>query len=184
TFSETQPRPLTLDSLLASLIEAPDFAPRDIELETLEELHSLLALGPSLADASPARVLFLASETAKARLARHLAPSDRDAARLAPACVILAYDRDFAHQLIEFLPRRPRTGSFFERPAAIAQAAQRNGVLHGAYLAVATRALGLEVAFVRNFDRTGVAGEFLRGGALTPIFVGRLGYPAGSTDFD
>jgi nitroreductase len=177
-FTETPPPPVTLDRLLTSLDEAPAFAPRPVELDVLEELYALLALGPSLADASPARVLFLSSDTAKDRLARHLAPAEREAARLAPACVILAYDRDFAVQLIEFLPRRPRPSAFFDNPAAVAAAAHRNGVLHGAYLAVAARAVGLEVAFVRNFDRKGLAGEFFRGPALTPLFVCRAGYPA------
>jgi 3-hydroxypropanoate dehydrogenase len=138
-----------------------------------------MGLGPALADASPARVLFLSSEAAKARLAKNLAPADREAAALAPACAIVAYDRIFAEQLLEFMPGRRDRDSCFDRPGAAAAAAVRNGVLQGAYLAVAARSLGLEAAFVRNFDRTGVAADFFRGGGVTPIFVARLGYPAG-----
>ena len=169
----------SLAGLLKGLAEDPSFAPRTIAADTLEELHTLMGLGPAQADCSPARVLFAISEAAKAQLARHLAPADRDAARLAPACAIIGYDRDFAEQLIEFMPSRRSGGSCFDRPGATAAAAVRNGVLQGAYLAVAARAVGLEAAFVRNFDRTGVAAEFFPRLAVTPIYVARLGYLAG-----
>jgi len=167
----------SLEGLLSGLREAPSFAPRGVGLDVLEELHALMGLGPALADASPARVLFLSSETAKARLAKSLAPADREGARLAPACAIVGYDRVFAEQLIEFMPGRRAQGSCFDRPGAAAAASVRNGVLQGAYLAVAARSLGLDVDFVRSFDRTGVAADFFRGGGVTPIFVARLGYP-------
>jgi 3-hydroxypropanoate dehydrogenase len=168
--------PPTLERLLSGLAEPASFAPRTVSLDTLEELHTLMALGPAMAEASPARVLFLSSEAAKARLAASLAPADRDPARLAPACAILAYDRAFAEQLIDFLPGRRPQGSCFDRPGAAAAAARRNGMLQGAYLAVAARALGLEAAFVRNFDRAGVAADFFRGQDAAPLFVARLGY--------
>jgi hypothetical protein len=158
-------------------VEDPAFASRPVEPDTLEELHTLMGLGPAQADCSPARVLFTISEAAKQRLARHLAPADRNAATLAPACAIVGYDRAFAEQLIEFMPGRRPHGSCFDQPGATAAAAVRNGVLQGAYLTVAARALGLEAAFARNFDRTGVAAEFFRGLGVTPIFVARLGYP-------
>ncbi len=180
-FFDTPPPPAAVDGLLRGLEETASFAPRAVAADTLEELHTLMGLGPALSDASPARVLFLVSEGAKARLARALAPADRAAAQLAPACAIIAYDRAFAEQLIDFMPGRRDAGSCFDHPGVTAAAARRNGVLQGAYLAVAARALGLEVAFVRNFDRTGVAAEFFRGAGLAPIFVARLGYRLAAT---
>jgi 3-hydroxypropanoate dehydrogenase len=171
---------LTLGGLLRpAAAEGRGFAGRAVTRDTLEELHALMALGPGMAEASPTRVLFLASEAAKARLAANLAPAERAAAADAPACAVVGYDRDFAEQLVEFMPGGPRLGgaSCFDRPGAAAETARRNGVLQGAYLAVAARSLGLEAAFVTRFDRTGVAAEFFRGGAITPIFVARLGYP-------
>ena len=166
----------SLEVLLGGLTEDPVFAPAPVPADVLEELHTLMGLGPGLADCSPARVLFAVSEAAKARLVRHLAPTDRDACSLASACAIVGYDREFAEQLIEFMPSRRASGSSFDRPGAAAAAAVRNGVLQGAYLVVAARSLGLEVAFVRNFDRTGVAAEFFRALPVAPIFVARLGY--------
>ena len=167
----------SLESLLSGLAEAPSFASRPVPADALEEVHTLMGLGPGLADCSPTRMLFLTSEAAKARLARSLAPSDRDAALLAPACAIVAYDRQFAEQLIEFMPSRRGASSCFDRPGATAAAAVRNSVLQAAYLTVAARSVGLEVGFMRNFDRTGLAAEFFRG-AFTAIYVARLGYPA------
>lgn len=160
----------SLEALLRPADEGRAFAARAIPRETLAELHRLMALGPGLAEASPTRVLFLQSETAKARLAAALAPAERDAARLAPACAVVGYDRDFAEQLAAF------TGC--DAPGSAEAAARRNGALQGAYLAVAARALGLEAAFVARFDRTGVAQAFFPGAAIAPIHVARLGYPA------
>ena len=173
---------LTLDRLLTGAEAGPEargFAARPIGRDVLEELHALMALGPGQADASPTRVLFLSSPAAKARLAAHLAPAERAAAEAAPACAVVGYDREFAEHLVEFaggggLPG----GSCFDRPQTVREAARRNGVLQGAYLAVAARALGLEAAFVARFDRTGVATEFFRGAPISPLFVARLGYPA------
>jgi 3-hydroxypropanoate dehydrogenase len=170
---------LRLEGLLTGPAEAPSLGPQPVARETLEELHALMALGPGMAEASPTRLLFLASEAAKARLAANLAPAERAAARRAAACAVVGYDRDFAEQLVGFLPGGG--AACFERPGAAAETARRNGMLQGAYLAVAARALGLEAAFVGSFDRTGVAAAFFAGSAIAPIFVARLGYPAATS---
>lgn len=160
------PWALSLQALLRPAEAQRSFSDRTVGREVLAELHALMALSPGLAEASPVRVLFLASDEAKARLAPWLAPSEREAAATAPACAVVGYDRDFAEQVAAFVGE----GS---GPAT----ALRNGMLQGAYLAVAARALGLETAFVTSFDRTGVAGEFFPRSTVSPIFVARLGYP-------
>jgi len=160
------PWALSLQALLRPA-EARSFAPRAVSREVLAELHALMALSPGLAEASPVRVLFLASEAAKARLVPWLSPAERAAAQGAPACAVIGYDAAFAEQLAAFVDEGAGPGT-----------ALKNGLLQGAYLAVAARALGLEAAFVASFDRRGVAGEFFPRSAVTPTFVARLGYPA------
>lgn len=166
-----------LERLLRPSAEGREFTARPVSLATLEELHALMAVGPGMAGASPTRVLFVTSPTAKGRLARHLAPRTRDAAVLAPACAVLGYNRNFAEQLIAFVGDGVAGESCFDRPATLKAAAMRNSVLQGAYLALSARALGLEAVFLHGFDGAAVAGEFFGETSVSAIFVAALGYP-------
>ncbi len=148
--------------------------PRDV----LEQLHALMSLGPTMVDASPTRVLFLNSASAKARLAPQLPERIRDEALAAPACAVVGYDVDFAEQLVEFLPRATAVRSCFDDPEVVRQTAARNGALQGAYLIVAARSLGLEVAAFPEFDEAGVSFEFFRAPRVRANFLCSLGYPA------
>lgn len=166
-----------LERLLRSSADEPSFSSRAVSLDTLEELHALMAVGPGMTGASPTQVLFVASPTAKARLAQRLAPHARNAAMLAPVCAVMGYDRQFAEQLIAFAGDGPAGASCFDRPGTLRAAAMRNSVLQGAYLTLSARALGLEVLFLHGFDGAAVAGEFFRDPNVTAIFVAALGYP-------
>jgi 3-hydroxypropanoate dehydrogenase len=154
------------------------WAPTPISRDTLEQLHALMSVGPSMVDASPTQVLFLTSERAKDRLAPHLGEAVRDEALSAPACAVVGYDVDFAEQLVEFLPHVAGAPSCFDRPEVVRQTAVRNGSLQGAYLIVAARALGLEAAAVDDFDADGVSVEFFRMSRIRAIFLCTLGYLA------
>lgn len=168
---------LGLERLLRPPDEGRGFSARPVSLATLEELHALMAVGPGMAGASPARVLFLATPAAKARLARRLAPRTRDAAVLAPVCAVVGYDRQFAEQLLAFAGDGLAGESCFDKPGRLRAAAMRNSVLQGAYLALSARALSLEAVFLHGFDGAAVAGEFFGDPNVSAIFVASLGYP-------
>ena len=166
-----------LERLLRPSSEGRGFAARPVTLDTLEELHALMAVGPGMTGASPTRLLFVSSPSAKARLAQRLAPRTRDAAVLAPVCAVLGYDRPFAEQLIAFAGDGVAGRSCFDRDGTLKAAAMRNGVLQGAYLALSARALGLEAVFMHGFDGAAVAAEFFGDRGVSAIFVAALGYP-------
>jgi 3-hydroxypropanoate dehydrogenase len=166
-----------LERLLRPATDGRGFSGRPLGRDTLEELHALMAVSPGMADASPARVLFVTSPAGRTRLAPRLPARARDAAVTAPACAVVGYDAHFAEQLIAFVGDGPPGGSCFDRPATLRAAAMRNRVLQGAYLALSARALGLEVAFVHGFDGPGLADEFFRDPDMEVIFVAALGYP-------
>jgi 3-hydroxypropanoate dehydrogenase len=173
-----QPGPRALGQMLHTPPARLAWAPTPISRDTLEQLHALMSVGPSMVDASPTQVLFLASERAKDRLAPHLGAAVRHEALAAPACAVVGYDVDFAEQLVEFLPHVAGAPSCFDRPEVVRQTAVRNGTLQGAYLIVAARALGLEAAAVDDFRADGVSAEFFRGSRIRAIFLGALGYLA------
>jgi 3-hydroxypropanoate dehydrogenase len=159
----------------------PAWAQTPVSRDTLEQLHALMSVGPSMIDASPTQVLFLNSAPAKTRLAPHLAPNTRGEAMAAPACAIIGYDVDFAEQLVEFLPHVAGAPSCFDRPEVARQTAIRNGELQGAYLIVAARALGLEAAAIPGFDAAGVSFEFFRTPRVRATFLCGLGYSAAAS---
>ena len=167
-----------LGQVLRAAPRHPAWAPTPISHDTLEQLHALMSVGPSMIDASPTQVLFLNSPRAKYRLAPHLTPATRDEALAAPACALVGYDVDFAEQLVEFLPHVAGAPSCFDRPEVVRQKAVRNGALQGAYLIVAARALGLEAAAIPDFDAAGVSFEFFRAPRVRATFLCSLGYPA------
>jgi 3-hydroxypropanoate dehydrogenase len=168
---------LGLERLLRAPAEGRGFSGGEVSLEVLEELHALMAVGPGMTGASPTRLVFAATPSAKARLARRLAPRARDAAVLAPVCAVIGYDHPFAEQLIAFAGDGVAGESCFDRPGQLRATAMRNGVLQGAYLALSARALGLEAIFLHGFDGAAVAAEFFGERDVSAIFVAALGYP-------
>ncbi|THD81677.1 MAG: malonic semialdehyde reductase [Phenylobacterium sp.] len=168
----------SLGKVLHAAPSHPVWSDTPIPRDVLEQLHALMSLGPTMVDASPTRVLFLNSGSAKARLAPLVPDRARDEVLAAPACAVVGYDVDFAEQLVEFLPRTTAVRSCFEDPEIVRQTAARNGALQGAYLIVAARSLGLEAAAVPEFDEAGVSFEFFRGPRIRANFLCSLGYPA------
>jgi 3-hydroxypropanoate dehydrogenase len=173
-----RPAPRSLGQVLHATRAHPAWAPTPVSRDTLEQLHALMSVGPSMVDASPTQVLFLTSERAKDRLSPHLGAGVRGEALAAPACAVIGYDVDFAEQLVEFLPHVSGAPSCFDRPEVVRQTAVRNGTLQGAYLIVAARALGLEATAIDDFETEGVSVEFFRGGRVKATFLCNLGYPA------
>jgi len=78
----------------------------------LHELVDLLKLGPTSANCSPARFLFVKSREAKEKLKPHLSEGNRNKTMKAPVCTIVGYDLDFyEYCLSSFLTPTPRAGS-------------------------------------------------------------------------
>ncbi len=169
----------SLERLLRPAGEGRNFTARPIGQDLLEELHALMAVSPGMTDASPTRLLFLLSPGAKARLARHLPASGRDAAALAPACALIGYDHDFAEQLMAFVGDGVGGESCFDAPRRLRAAAYRNRVLQGAYLTLSARVLGLDTTFFHGFDPRAVAGDFFPRANVTAIFAAALGFRSG-----
>src|ERR1700720_3603336 len=70
----------------------------------LKEVYDLTRLGPTSANCSPARFVFVVSQEAKARLLPTLDPGNVDKTCTAPATVIVAYDTEFYEKFPKLLP--------------------------------------------------------------------------------
>lgn len=166
----------SLDQLFREARTHSFWQSRAIERDTLKEIYELARMGPTSANTSPARFLFLASDEAKARLLPAMAPGNLDKTRSAPVVAIIAHDREFYEELPTLFPQADAKSWFVGNPAAIEATASRNSSLQGAYLMLAARALGVDCGPMSGFDADKVNGEFFPDGKWRVNFICNLGY--------
>jgi len=133
--------------------------------EILRELYDALKLGPTSANSSPARFVFIRSAKAKERLRPSLAPGNVAKTMAAPVTVIVAYDLQFHDKLPKLFPHSPAMHKLFlANPALVEVTARRNSSLQGAYLMIVARALGLDCGPMSGFDNAKLDEEFFGAG--------------------
>jgi 3-hydroxypropanoate dehydrogenase len=174
------PRPrvdeAALDVLFRQARTHRAWQPKPIADELLRAIYDLAKWGPTSANSSPARFLFLRSEEAKARLLPALAPGNVEKSRTAPVVVIVAYDLEFYEKLPKLAPHADLRSAFAGKPALIQETAFRNGSLQGAYFILAARAYGLDCGPMSGFDADKVNAEFFPDGRYRANFICNLGY--------
>ena len=150
---------------------------REVAVETLQELYELMKWGPTSANSSPARIVFVRTPEAKQRLAPALAPLNLEKTMSAPVTAIVAHDLQFYEKLPALFPNAPGMKDMFVKSAEMAEAtAKRNGSLQGAYLMVAARAVGLDCGPMSGFDNAKLDAEFFPGTHVRSNFLCNLGY--------
>jgi 3-hydroxypropanoate dehydrogenase len=149
---------------------------KDVPDALLHELVELLKLGPTSANCSPGRFLFVKSREAKLRLRPHLSEGNRAKTMAAPATAIAGYDLDFYEHLPQLFPHTDAKSWFAGNDTKIFDTAFRNGTLQGAYLIMAARALGLDCGPMSGFDNAGVDRAFFAGTNIKSNFLCNLGY--------
>ena len=143
-----------------------------------QRLYDRVKWGPTSANASPARFVFLRSDAAKARLEPHLSSANRDKTLAAPICVIVAYDLDFPETMGRLNPAQPSARHWFDAPEVRQETALRNSSLQGAYLILAARGMGLHCGPMSGFDNAGVDASFFAGTNVKSNFLINLGHAA------
>jgi len=142
----------------------------------LHELYDLVKFGPTAANSTPARFVFVTSPEAKARLAALSSGSNGPKILAAPVTVIIGYDLDFPETLDKLFPHAPGAKNWFGDPVAKEWGAFRNSSLQGGYFILAARALGLDVGAMSGFDNAGVDAAFFEGTHIKSNFIASIGY--------
>lgn len=142
----------------------------------LEAIYDLAKLGPTSANCSPMRVVFVVGEKAKERLKPCLAPGNVDKTMAAPATAILAYDTRFYEHLPKLFPHADAKSWFEGKPDLIEETAFRNSTLQGAYLIIAARMLGLDCGPMSGFDAAKLNDEFFPDGRFKSNFLCNIGH--------
>ena len=166
-----------LDQLFREARTHNAWTDRPVTDETLHQLYDLMKWGPTSANISPARLLFLKSKQAKEKLRPHLQAGNIDKTMSAPVVAILGHDLRFYEHMEKLFPHNPGARGWFEGNDALIQAsAFRNGTLQGAYLILAARALGLDTGPMSGFDNAGDDRTFFPEGHVKSNFLINLGY--------
>ena len=143
---------------------------------TLRALYDLLKMGPTSANCSPARFVFVASAAGRERLVRCVSQGNVVKVRQAPVTAIIGMDEKFHERLPELFPHNPGARNWFLEPAVGKATAFRNSTLQGAYLMLAARALGLDCGPMSGFDHARVDAEFFAGTSVKSNFLCALGH--------
>jgi len=165
-----------LDQLFTTARTRNGWSDQPIPEPVLRELYDLVKFGPTAANTTPARFVFLQSPEAKAKLAALSSGSNGPKILQAPVTVIVGYDLDFPETLDRLFPNAPGAKHWFGDPVAKEVAALRNSSLQGGYFILAARALGLDVGPMSGFDNAGVDKEFFAGTNIKSNFIASIGY--------
>jgi 3-hydroxypropanoate dehydrogenase len=151
--------------------------PKPVDDAQLRQAYDLAKLGPTSANVSPARIVFVRSPEAKEKLKRALSHGNIAQTMAAPATAIVGSDQAFYEALPRLYKEAPDAIEWFAgKPAVIESTAFRNSSLQGAYLIIALRALGLDCGPMSGFDNALVDELFFAGTAIKSNFLINIGY--------
>jgi len=177
----TELSPAALDQLFREARTHNAWQDRPVTDEQLHTLYDLLKFGPTSANSSPARFIFVRTPEGKAKLKGALSPGNIEKTMTAPVTVIVAHDPKFYDLLPKLLPHADAKNWFSGNYSLAEQTAFRNGTLQGGYLILAARALGLDTGPMSGFDSGKVEEAFMADNGWKANLLINIGYgdPAG-----
>jgi 3-hydroxypropanoate dehydrogenase len=166
-----------LDVLFRDARTKWEYADRAVTDDELKALYDLVKMGPTSANSSPARFVFVRSAEGKEKLKPALSAGNLDKTMAAPVTVIIAQDPLFYHKLPELFPHADAKSWFSGNPDLAEETAFRNSTLQGAYVMIAARALGFDSGAMSGFDRAKVDRAFFAQNGWKSNFLLNLGHP-------
>ena len=150
--------------------------PEPVSDEQLHQLFELMKFGPTSANTSPVRIVFVKSPEEKEKLVACMAAGNKDKTRAAPVTAIIGMDLHFADKLPQLFPHTDARSWFDGTPEWIAETALRNSSLQGGYFILAARSLGLDCGPMSGFDAEKINAAFFAGTSVKANFVCSLGH--------
>jgi 3-hydroxypropanoate dehydrogenase len=165
-----------LDQLFRTARTHNGWQAKPVDDALLKQLIDLVLLGPTSANSSPGRFVFVKSAQAKEKLRPALSAGNLEKTMAAPVTVIVGMDMAFYEHLPKLFPHADARSWFAGNEKAIADTAFRNATLQGGYLIMAARALGLDTGAMSGFDTAKVDEAFFAGTTVKSNFLINLGY--------
>lgn len=169
--------PSSLNQLFREARTFGGWSETPVEEAVVRELYDLLKWGPTSANSSPARFVWVCSREGKAKLAALASDGNKQKILNAPLTVIIGNDLAFATMLPKLMPHNAEAmQQAFALPGVTEATARRNATLQGAYLIIAARALGLDCGPMSGFDNAGVDRQFFAGTRIESNFICCIGH--------
>jgi len=177
-------QPSALDQLFGAARTYNEWSDSPVDDSVIRELYDLLKWGPTSANSSPARFVWVRTPERKAALAALAAEANRPKILAAPVTVIVGNDLNFPELMPKLFPARGEMmKQIFLAPGVTEVTAMRNGSMQGGYMILAARALGLDCGPMSGFDNAGVDKAFFAGTRIQSNFICNLGYGKPNTLF-
>jgi 3-hydroxypropanoate dehydrogenase len=144
--------------------------------QLLQQIYQLARMGPTSANCSPARIVFVRSKAAKEKLAPALSSGNLAKTMSSPVTAIVGWDPEFYEALPELFPHGDARSWFNSSPQLAHETAFRNSSLQAAYLIMACRSLGLDTGPMSGFDPAKVDEAFLADLGWKSNFLINIGY--------
>ena len=166
---------ITIEQLFTAARTQNGYRPTPVADETLRQLYDLVKWGPTAANSTPARFVFVRSEEAKARLLACVSHGNVQKVREAPVTAVIGMDMAFYDKLPQLFPHTDARSWFVGHPLKIEHTAFRNSSLQGGYFILAARALGLDCGPMSGFDAVKMDAAFWAGTTVKTNFICTLG---------
>jgi 3-hydroxypropanoate dehydrogenase len=167
---------ITTEQLFDNARTHNGFKAEAIPETTLRQLYDLLKWGPTSANCSPARFIFVTTPEGKEKLLTGMSPGNQDKTRSAPVSVIIGMDMAFFEKLPQLFPHADAKAWFVGNQPMIDATAFRNSSLQGGYLILAARSLGLDCGPMSGFDAAKIDAAFWAGTSVKTNFICNLGH--------
>lgn len=165
-----------LDQLFREARTYNEWRDEDISDVTLQALFDLMKMGPTSANCSPLRIVFIKSDEAKEKLKPVLSEGNVEKTMTAPVTAILAQDMEFFEHMPKLFPHTDAKSWFVGNDDLIRETAFRNSTLQGAYFIMAARSLGLDCGPMSGFDTDKLNEAFFKDTTFKVNFLCNLGY--------
>jgi 3-hydroxypropanoate dehydrogenase len=165
-----------LDVLFRNARTKWEFTDEPVSDDDLRAIYDLMKLGPTSANCSPARLVFVRTPEGKEKLKPALSAGNIEKVMAAPVTVIVAQEPLFYQHLPTLFPPADAKAWFSGNPDLAEETAFRNSSLQGAYLMLAARALGIDSGAMSGFDKNKVDRAFFAASGWKSNFLINLGH--------
>ena len=161
-----------------------NFTDREVSKDLLKEIYDTTKFGPTSANSSPLRIIFVSSESEKAKLCDCLAAGNIDKTKTAPISAIFCYDLEFYRYMDKLFPHNLKMKKLFEsNKDLVYDTAYRNSTLQSAYFMMVARSKGLACGPMSGFNSEKLNHTFFENTSLRVNFICNLGYEAKIAEF-
>jgi len=147
-----------------------------VENDLLRAIYDLTKMGPTSSNSCPLRMVFVASEEARARLIPCVSKGNINKTESAPVTVILGYDTRFYELMDRLAPHSSMGAHMAENPEKAKDFARTQAILQAGYLFIAARALGLDCGPIGGYDAAKTDAAFFPDGRVKSIMLCNLGH--------